>query len=282
MLASWCAAAGWRTADHLCNTDTVAAPMGRVARTGRAADGKAIFRWAATAAVLGGLAACSNSSANGEAEADVPTERTAPDGTVFNDADAIYVRAMVAHHRQSIEIAELASVPANEASEWLPPLAERIKTERLAEIEPLEALLAAWGVAEGAIEQGGEPAGADGEAVDGGDTADTSVTDDEGSASSASSLDDQFIDPTDTPGAQGMMSADEMTDLATTIGGDFDRLWLSMMIRHHEGAIAMSAQLLLDGRNAELRSMAATMSSTYERDVAEMNAALTAVSPPTR
>ncbi|MEZ5265570.1 MAG: DUF305 domain-containing protein [Acidimicrobiales bacterium] len=90
---------------------------------------------------------------------------------------------MVAHHRQSIEIAELASVPANEASEWLPPLAERIQTERLAEIEPLEALLAAWGVAEGAIEQGGEPAGADGEAVDGGDTADTSVTDDEGSAS---------------------------------------------------------------------------------------------------
>ena len=36
------------------------------------------------------------------------------------------------------------------------------------------------------------------------------------------------------------MSADEMTDLATTIGGDFDRLWLSMMIRHHEGAIAMA------------------------------------------
>ncbi|MEZ5237079.1 MAG: DUF305 domain-containing protein [Acidimicrobiales bacterium] len=188
---------------------------------------------------------------------------------------------MVAHHRQSIEIAELASVPANEASEWLPPWQSGSRPSGWLR-SSRSALLAAWGVAEGAIEQGGEPAGADGEAVDGGDTADTSVTDDEGSASSASSLDDQFIDPTDTPGAQGMMSADEMTDLAATIGGDFDRLWLSMMIRHHEGAIAMSAQLLLDGRNAELRSMAATMSSTYERDVAEMNAALTAVSPPTR
>ena len=185
----------------------------------------------------------------GGANASMATEQTAADGTVFNAADVEFARAMIAHHRQTVEIADLASVPGNEASTWLVPLADRIKAEQLADIDRLQALLDSW---------------------------DPPV----GSGATATSDDvDGVADPTQTPGALGMMSADEMIELTTTTGGDFDRLWLAMMIRHHEGAVAMCKQLLVDGRSAQLQSLAATVSSAHQVQLSEMNAALKVVSP---
>lgn len=215
-------------------------PSARRGRIARAAAGVI-----AAVAVLAGCASDDGDAANPSAA----TEQTAPDGTVFNAADVEFARAMIAHHRQTVEIADLASVPGNEASSWLVPLADRIKAEQFADIDRLQALLDSWGPPTGA----GTTVGSGG--------------------------DDGVADPTETPGAQGMMSADEMIELTTTTGGDFDRLWLSMMIRHHEGAVAMCKQLLVDGRSAQLQSIAATVSSAHQAQLSEMNAALKVVSP---
>src|SRR3546814_15150234 len=38
----------------------------------------------------------------------------------------------------------------------------------------------------------------------------------------------------------GMMSADDMAQLDAARGASFQRLWLEMMIEHHEGAIKMA------------------------------------------
>lgn len=42
----------------------------------------------------------------------------------------------------------------------------------------------------------------------------------------------------------GMLTADELAQLGRATGPEFDRLFLTFMIRHHEGALAMVAQLL--------------------------------------
>jgi uncharacterized protein (DUF305 family) len=46
----------------------------------------------------------------------------------------------------------------------------------------------------------------------------------------------------------GMLTAAELTELATLKGAAFDRRFLELMIRHHEGAIAMVADLFATPR----------------------------------
>src|SRR2546427_599117 len=42
----------------------------------------------------------------------------------------------------------------------------------------------------------------------------------------------------------GMLPPDQMAQLAAARGGEFDRLFLTFMIQHHQGALTMVAQLL--------------------------------------
>lgn len=46
----------------------------------------------------------------------------------------------------------------------------------------------------------------------------------------------------------GMLTAEELRDLGTRTGKAFDRRFLVLMIRHHEGALAMVAELLATPR----------------------------------
>lgn len=45
-------------------------------------------------------------------------------------------------------------------------------------------------------------------------------------------------------GMPGMLTAEQLTQLASKKGAEFDRLFLEDMIRHHEGALVMVAALL--------------------------------------
>jgi uncharacterized protein (DUF305 family) len=49
----------------------------------------------------------------------------------------------------------------------------------------------------------------------------------------------------------GMLTADELAQLAAARGAEFDRLFLTLMIRHHEGALMMVAELLATPRAAQ-------------------------------
>lgn len=48
-----------------------------------------------------------------------------------------------------------------------------------------------------------------------------------------------------------MLSDEELTQLAAARGRDFDRMFLRLMIRHHEGAISMVTDLLKTPRAAQ-------------------------------
>lgn len=49
----------------------------------------------------------------------------------------------------------------------------------------------------------------------------------------------------------GMLTAEQLAQLSAARGGDFDRLFLQLMIKHHEGAIQMVAELLNSPRAAQ-------------------------------
>ena len=68
----------------------------------------------------------------------------------------------------------------------------------------------------------------------------------------------------------GMLSAEEITNLSTLRGTEFDRAWITGMIAHHEGAIEMAADVLKDGKNAAVRTLANTITSGQDAEITEM------------
>jgi len=68
----------------------------------------------------------------------------------------------------------------------------------------------------------------------------------------------------------GMLSAEEITKLSTLRGTEFDNAWITGMIAHHEGAIEMAADVLKDGKNAAVRTLANTITSGQDAEITEM------------
>ncbi len=68
----------------------------------------------------------------------------------------------------------------------------------------------------------------------------------------------------------GMMTDAEMNQLDATTGVSFDRMWLQMMVKHHEGAIAMATTELRTGTNAEARQLAQSIITSQKAEIARM------------
>ncbi len=49
----------------------------------------------------------------------------------------------------------------------------------------------------------------------------------------------------------GMLTTEQLAQMEASRGGDFDRLFLTLMIRHHQGALSMVADLLKSPRAAQ-------------------------------
>ncbi|GAA5088938.1 DUF305 domain-containing protein [Nocardia iowensis] len=72
----------------------------------------------------------------------------------------------------------------------------------------------------------------------------------------------------------GMMSAEQMNALQAASGPDFDRQWLTMMIEHHTGAVAMAETELADGTNTESKALARTILDSQRAEIDKMRAML--------
>lgn len=167
-----------------------------------------------------------------------PTGSTVPDAD-FNEADVAFAQGMIPHHRQAVEMADIALEPAVGASDDVVDLAGRIQAAQEPEIETMTAWLAEWG----------EPLPMD--------------------SSGGSSMDDMDA-MDDMEGMEGMMSAEEMDTLSASTGAQFDTMWLEMMIRHHEGAIAMAETVKVDGSNSDVASLADDITQAQESEITEM------------
>lgn len=209
-------------------------------------------------ALSAGLSACSSSAPQAGAEpepsvsftAEVPVlvpgapgeepavvapgdEGSLPNPNVHSDEDVEFVTAMVPHHAQALEMAELA--PERAGDPRVKAMAERIAAGQGPEIATMQA----W------LEMQGLPRAE----TDGG----------HGSHSG---------------GMQGMATGEQMTRLLASEGEQFDRLFLAMMIRHHEGALEM-AERLGGGTHPLVMDMAKDVAATQSVEIARMQEVLT-------
>lgn len=72
----------------------------------------------------------------------------------------------------------------------------------------------------------------------------------------------------------GMMSAEEMGELEAAKGGEFQEMWLRMMIEHHEGAIEMSRTEPSDGQFGPAVELAENIESAQQDEISTMEALL--------
>jgi uncharacterized protein (DUF305 family) len=72
----------------------------------------------------------------------------------------------------------------------------------------------------------------------------------------------------------GMMSDADMRKLRLAEGKTYDRLWLQMMIEHHQGAIAMAETEIDDGKYPDAIRLAKAIVKAQEAEIVEMRGML--------
>ncbi|KPV54740.1 hypothetical protein SE17_01805 [Kouleothrix aurantiaca] len=71
----------------------------------------------------------------------------------------------------------------------------------------------------------------------------------------------------------GMMNRDQMRQMMGA-NADFDRMFLQMMIPHHQAAISMAQQALNQAEHPELKTLAQSIVTTQQAEISEMQSYL--------
>ncbi|MEM1051268.1 MAG: DUF305 domain-containing protein [Pseudomonadota bacterium] len=148
----------------------------------------------------------------------------------YTDADVRFMQGMSVHHQQAVTMSELVADRTN--NEEVVTLAGKILSSQADEIEFMNAWL---------TERGEKTA-----FLGGGHEGHAGHGDHSGHAGhaehSAKEINGQIV--VDHSQMSGMATQAQLAELATLEGTEFDRLFLTLMIAHHDGAIDMVDQLL--------------------------------------
>jgi uncharacterized protein (DUF305 family) len=163
----------------------------------------------------------------------------------FTEADVAFVSGMISHHAQALVMSDLA--PARGASPTVQTLAARIINAQTDEIALMQRWLEDRGQPVPQVKIDGldltismsAPAGSEGMAHAAGADHDAHMpADDHADAAHAA----------DAHHMPGMLTREQLEELAAAYGPDFDRLFLTYMIGHHSGAVTMVDELFaVDG-----------------------------------
>lgn len=157
-----------------------------------------------------------------------------------NSADVSYVQRMIKHHGQALVMTAL--VPEQASSTKVKRIAARIAAAQGPEIKAMRAWLKK--------EAGDRKSGShDGHGTYG----DQGGSDDHGSEKESENESGHGTDHGSMP---GMASEKQLDALRDAEGEDFDRLFLKLMITHHQGAVTMATEVSMEGRNTLVGEMA--------------------------
>ncbi len=81
---------------------------------------------------------------------------------------------------------------------------------------------------------------------------------------------DSSMEGMDHSDMSGMMSTADMSGLEGSSGPEFDQMWLTMMIEHHEGAIQMAQTEQADGANDDAVELAEKIEQTQAAEVDQL------------
>ena len=138
-----------------------------------------------------------------------PIEAVAITDTSYSPDDVSFMQGMIPHHEQALVMAELVSERTNQAE--LGQIAGRIKASQKDEIEFMQSWLADR---------------------------------DEPVSNNDMSMRHSHSDHANRSIMKGMATPEQMAELAAANATAFDRLFLQLMIAHHEGAVEMVENLL--------------------------------------
>ena len=164
----------------------------------------------------------------------------------YTTADVAFMQGMIAHHAQAIEMAAL--VATRSAREDMRLLAQRIDVSQRDEIATMQRWLRSR-------------------------------------HQEAPSLDavHEHHDPAGRPMLMpGMLTPEEMAALAAATGPEFERLFLQGMIKHHQGALKMVADLFASpgaAQEPQTSEFATDVDADQRAEIARMSAMLSAYPP---
>lgn len=159
-------------------------------------------------------------------------------------ADVGFVHGMLLHHAQALEMAGL--VEGRTVDSGIARLAERIRQSQLTEMSRMRN----W------LEDRGQPV--------------------------AAAAAHEGHGPAEHAAMPGMLTPDELRRLGAAQGAEFDRLFLEYMIRHHQGALTMVADLFAvegAGQEPELFRLASEIDADQRAEIARMRRFLTTLDP---
>lgn len=82
-------------------------------------------------------------------------------------------------------------------------------------------------------------------------------------------------DKSSMSGMGGMMSTTQMSALGKATGAGFDRMWLQLMTKHHQGAVAMARTELAHGANPDAKTLARSIITSQDQQITQMRSLLT-------
>lgn len=172
-------------------------------------------------------------------------------GPAHTEADVRFMRHMIHHHRQAVEMTDLVDERAQDPAIRL--LAERIAVSQQDEMERMRQWLRTRGeeTEEMGEDHSAHPASGDDHA---------------GMHAEHRGSGGEMMMP-------GMLGREEMARLAAASGAEFDRLFLEYMIRHHQGALMMVEELFASpgaGEETEMYQFASEVVADQQIEIDRM------------
>jgi uncharacterized protein (DUF305 family) len=160
-----------------------------------------------------------------------------------NPDDVTFVQQMMPHHSQALDMAKLVS--GHSTNPRIIDLASRVEKAQDPEIQQMQGWLSNWNASMPGMSTGTMPGMSDGSMP----------------GMSGGSM-------------PGMMSADEMKQLGQAKGAEFDKMWLDMMVKHHQGAVDMAKTELGKGASPEAKVLAQKIIDAQQAEITEMQGML--------
>jgi uncharacterized protein (DUF305 family) len=203
------------------------------------------------------MAACGSSGSNQATQTSTTTvvvTSPSPSGTQpHNPADVTFAQQMIPHHQQAVQMSDMIL-----AKQGLDPrvsdLATQVKAAQQPEIEQMQGWLTQWG-------ERATP------------SASSAMMPSESTMPSSSMPSTTMPSGAVTPGMgqmPGMASEQEVTALQNSDGAEAGKLFLTMMIHHHEGAITMAKTEVKSGQNPPAIAMAHSIINTQQQQIDTM------------
>ncbi|PWN04360.1 DUF305 domain-containing protein [Nocardioides silvaticus] len=185
------------------------------------------------AASLLTLAACGNDGGHdGHNASNIPASEE------FNQTDVDFATDMIQHHAQALSMVDLTD--GRDLSPELATLAEQIRMAQGPEIETMVDWLNEW---------------------------DQPVPETMRDHANAHGDGEMEMD-SDMP---GMMSQEQMDELEAASGAEFEQMFLTMMVEHHEGAIEMAKTEQADGEYPDAIALAEEIEKSQTAEITTMN-----------